>query len=309
MQRLAPRGWWQVAALERAGTGRRLLLTTVTALLLGGLGSGCASLASRAASDYATNLTRALQAQPDPELVRQGTPAFMLAMDGLLESNPDSPRLLLAATQAYSSYAQAFLTRDEDKPRAARLAGRAREYGLRLLSLQPRLATALNGTQDDLDAALRQCRKTEVPALYAAGNAWLAWILASSDSMKAVAELPKAMAVMTRVLELDPAYEHGAAHLVFGIYYAAQPHGAGQDLPRSKQHFEAALQFAADGYILPSVVYAEFYGKATLDEPFFKQTLTKALEADLEKRPELRLLNTLARERAEFLLAHSEDYF
>lgn len=272
-------------------------------------GTGCSTVTSRLTSRYTGGMLQALYAQPDPELVRQGAPAFMLAMDGLLASSPNDPQLLQAATRAYTAYCQAFLSRDEDRPRAALLYGRAHEYGQRLLCQYKTFARTKAAPQEDYEQALLAFEKRDVPALYAAGSAWLGWILANSDSMQAVAELPKALALMQRVLALDPACENGAGQLLFGIYYAAQPAGAGQDLPRSRAHFEEAIRLGGPGSLLPQVAYCEFYGKATLDETLFRDGLTRLLGQNPEERPELRLLNAVARERARQLLAHAEDYF
>ena len=60
---------------------------------------------------------------------------------------------------------------------------------------------------------------------------------------------------------------------------------------------------------MPRVLYAEHYGTATLDQSFFVNTLDDVLAANPEKHPEQRLLNELARQRAESLLAAQDDIF
>ena len=65
--------------------------------------SGCASLMSSAASGLADDLSAAVLNQDDPELVRDGAPAYMLLLDSVLESSPDDPELLTAAAKMYAS--------------------------------------------------------------------------------------------------------------------------------------------------------------------------------------------------------------
>ena len=45
-----------------------------------------------------------LQRQPDLELVCEGSPAYLLMIDSLVASDPDSRDLLRAGSQAYSGY-------------------------------------------------------------------------------------------------------------------------------------------------------------------------------------------------------------
>lgn len=281
-------------------------------LVLAVIQSGCgfARSAARSASANAVEgLVTSLSKQSDPELVRQGLPTILLLLDGLVESSPEDPQLLRSATNAYTSYCQAFLFSEEDNDRAIKLYGWARGYGLRLLRQRPFYAAALEGSSDEYDAAIQQFTVDDVPDMHAASAAWLGWIIADNQSMDALADLPRALALTQRVLELDEGYGDGSGHLVFGLYYAVQPRGAGQDLEKSKHHFERAIELAGPGNLLPRVLYAEHYGKVTLDQDFFVSTLNDVLATDPEEHPDRRLLNELARERAESLLAAQEDLF
>ncbi len=95
------------------------------ALLL--LLSGCTSTA---AQQLATNLSTALVNQDDPALVRDGTPAHLLLLEGLLEGDPENEGLLLAAARMYGAYATLFV---EDKERARSMAKKAHGYAARAL--------------------------------------------------------------------------------------------------------------------------------------------------------------------------------
>ena len=94
----------------------------------------------------------------------------------------------------------------------------------------------------------------------------------------------------------------------FGIYYAVQPRGAGQDLAKSKAHFERAFQYAGADYLLPRVMYAEFYARYAFDRDLFESTL-KEVVTHHDDTAEFRLMNEVARKRAQALLDNVDDYF
>ena len=133
-----------------------------------------------------------MQAQPDPELVRQGAPTFMLLLDGLLADDPENPELLLAAAQAYVFYAQAFASAEAAPERAVLLWGRAHDYGQRLLSLEPAYRRARTASQETFETAVGGFGRRAVPELFTAGVAWAGWIAANPNSMRTVSELPRA---------------------------------------------------------------------------------------------------------------------
>ena len=290
----------------------RFLLTGLSLVAFIAANSGC-GLTRRATIAAAGNslagLTQSIRSQPDPELVRAGLPALMLTIDGLLVENPDSSGLLRAAVGAYVTYCQAFVSGEDDSDRAYKLYGQARGYGLRLLEQRPAFADFSTKSLEECEAALARARPDDVPDLYLLGSAWLGWIIASNGAVAALAELPKALALMERVLDLDESYGGGSSHLVFGVFFAVQPQGAGQDLERSRRHFARAIELAGTGSLMPRVLYAEYYGKATLDETFFTKTLEDVLNSIPAEYPQERLLNELAQERARTLLRARKHIF
>ncbi len=100
---------------------RRAALTFAVVLT-----AGCSSIMSSATTGLADSLTSAVLDQNDPETVRQGAPAYLLLIDGLIADNPKNPELLLAGAGLYSSYAGAFV---DDPERASRLSRKGRDYG------------------------------------------------------------------------------------------------------------------------------------------------------------------------------------
>lgn len=287
----------------------RTLWRTV-AVVASMLASGCAVLRSgvtTALSSGAAELAASIQQESDLELVREGAPAYLLLLNSLANRPTASREVLLAAAEANTAYAMAFL--DVEAPsRAKELHGRALEYGLRVLRRNREFRAAEHGSAERFEAAVRSFRRKDVPALFVTGTAWLNYILAQRDSPAALAQLSSAMALMRRVLELDPNYRRGAAHLPFAIYYVVQPPGAGRNLDKAREHFEALFRIAGPNYLPAQVAFAEYYARYRLDRELFEETLKRVLNPQ-EDPPEYRLMNAISRVRAQKLLERVEEWF
>lgn len=273
--------------------------------------SGCSLSTSSMMSNYFEKIKISIFQQEDPELVRQGVPTLILLLDAALAEDPDNPQLLLTAATTYSTYAQAFIISNKDQERAAILYGRAKEYAIKLLCQRSFFAKALDGPFEEYEKATMKFKKRDVPDLYAAGNAWIGWILSKPNSMEALSELPKALNLIQRVLDLDDEYADGGAHMIFGIYYAIQPPGAGRDLEKSRKHFQRALDLSGRNNLLPKVTYAEFYATAIRDEELYDKTLADVLDTSKTKNANRKymLINSVAKERAKKLIINKGDFF
>ena len=256
----------------------------------------------------AEDVARAAAKQSDPAVVRAGTPAYLMLLDGLIEASPDNPRLLVAGCQAYSTYASLF-TAEADQARTAALYARAREYGFHALSKRADLRGALSGTLPGFSLVLQRFGKGDVPALFCTASSWAKWTAANLDNLEALAELPLLEATMERILELDESYSFGSPHLLLGTYLAAKPAILGGDMAKAKQHFDRALALA-DGKFLPAkVLYAKYYVRRIQDRELFVRTLEEVLNAPSDTVPELTLSNAMAKEQAKELLEKTDEYF
>jgi hypothetical protein len=256
----------------------------------------------------AEDVARTAAKQSDTAVVRAGTPAYLMLLDGLIEASPDSARLLLAGCQAYSTYASLFTAEKDQGPTEA-LYAKAREYGFRALSTRADLRGALFGTVSEFSVMLQRLGKGDVPALFCTASSWAKWIAANLDNLEALAELPLLEATMERILELDESYSYGSPHLLRGTYLAAKPAILGGDMAKAKEDFDRALALA-DGKFLPArVLYAKFYVRRIQDRELFVRTLEEVLSAPLDAVPELTLSNAVAKEQAKELLEKTDEYF
>src|SRR5512134_445956 len=114
----------------------------------------------------------------DPELVRDAVPFALKSMESLLESSPGHKGLLAALCKGFAQYAAAFVRQDaEEAPdpaarragmeRARRLLLRAKEYGMRGLSVGREGFPS--GLYADPSGAAARVGAEDVPLLYWTG--------------------------------------------------------------------------------------------------------------------------------------------
>ncbi|HSO24873.1 MAG TPA: TRAP transporter TatT component family protein [Chondromyces sp.] len=268
--------------------------------------TGCSSLMSSATARLADSLEGAVLEQNDPEIVRQGAPAYLLLIDGLIADDPDNVDLLLAGAALYSSYAGAFV---DDPERAARLAVKGRDYGWRALCESERRACDIwSAPYPEFERVINDMGGRKVPVLYGAGAAWATWIRSASDDWSAVADKARVDAMMRRVVALDESYEGGAAYLYLGILATLLPEAMGGNPEEGREAFERVIELSGGRHLMAKVLIAEKYARMVFDRELHDRLCREVIEADPEA-PSLTLVNVLAQAQARQLLEDSEDYF
>lgn len=279
-------------------------------LLLAATSAGCGlnkKLAAAGAAALIEDTAKAAARQSDPALLREGMPAFLMLLDGMVEGAPDDERPRLAAARAYGAFA-AVLDEERDQALKALVLARAKLHALAALELRG-FPDPLGAPFEAFERAAARAGAADLPVLFWAGSCWAGWIAARLDTVEAVAELPRVEILMRRALELDEGYYYGGPHLFMGVWYASRPPVAGGSLARAREHFEKALAFAGDDFLMARVYFAEIYGRKAFDRELFESELNRVLAAPADAVPELTLLNAAARRRAAKLLALADDYF
>jgi fructose-specific component phosphotransferase system IIB-like protein len=246
--------------------------------------------------------------QSDPTVVRAGTPAYLMLVDGLIEAYPNNSELLTAGCQAYTAYASSFVE-DTDPDRAAVLYAKAKGYGFRALSKKQDFQQAVTGKVDEFVALLKQYKKRHVPSLFWTASAWGKWISLNQDSVEALADMPMLEATIWRILALDDSFYYGSPHLLMAVYMAARPAFIGGSLTKAKEHFDQAFALGDGKFLSAKVLYARYYAIRLGDRVLFEKTLQAVIETPVDEVPELTLANTLAKEKARELLEKVDDYF
>ncbi|MGZ3512613.1 MAG: TRAP transporter TatT component family protein [Thermodesulfobacteriota bacterium] len=252
-------------------------------------------------------IAKASSRQSDLRMLREGTPAYLMLIDGMIQAVPDNDRLLLAGAQSYSSFASLFLG-DQDQEYANLLYEKGKGYALRSLEARG-FRDPLHRSFDDFKEGLKRLTKREVPYIFWTATCWANWIRLNLDSVEAVSELPRVEWMMRRALELDEGFYYGGPHLFMGIWFASRPKIAGGDLKKAEEHFLRALDLGRGKFLMAYVYYAKYYARNKMDKGLFVTTLQRVLEAPLDTSPELVLPNTVAKKEARELLNHVGEYF
>ena len=283
-----------------------LLLCVLCLFLL----TGCLpnkKLTVAATSTLLEGVAKSAFQQSDLKLVREGIPAYLMLMDGMIESVPDNDLLLINAAQTYSSFTSAFI--EETDPEYAKLLyRRARDYALRSLEIRG-FKNPAESSFDDFKEDVKGCGRKDVPYLFWAATSWGNWIKLNLDSMEALAELPRVELMMKKILELDEGFYYGGPHIFMGIWFASWPKDAGGDLKKAQKHFQRALEMGQGKFLMTYVYYANYYARQALDKDLFVSTLQKVLDSPAGIAPEVTLLNTVARKRAADLLSRKDEIF
>jgi len=255
----------------------------------------------------------------DPELVRDAVPVALKAMESLLASSPDHKGLLTALCKGFTRYAAAFVRQDAEEARdpgvrragmdrARRLLLRAREYGVRGLSIgREGFAAAMSG--DPAGAAAR-VGVEDVPLLYWTAAAWSLAVTSSSDDPSLLADLPRIEALMRRALALDEGYDDGAVHEFFVAFEGGRPEAMGGSVGRARHHMERAMTLSAGRKVSPLVTFAETVSVRTQDRKGFLDLLDRALAFDARSAaPGHRMGNLVSQRRAHWLKGRVDELF
>lgn len=265
---------------------------------------GCASLVSGITSQMADDLAGSILNSEDIDTVREGIPAYLLMIDSFLRSSPDSEDLLLAASNLNGAFSA--LVQDEDRIKL--LSAKSMRYAehAACVSKSP-LCAAREQTYAEFEQAVGSLNVKDVPLAYALGVAWVGRLQANSDDWAVIAELSRAQLLMGRLVELDETYENGGPHLYMGGMDTILPASMGGKPEEGRAHFERAIAIN-DAYLMTKVIYAQQYARLVFDQELHDRLLNEVLSADPVVE-DMTLTNRVAQERAQGLLASSQDYF
>jgi len=259
-----------------------------------------------AGSGLAGNLSMAILNQDDPELVRDGAPAYLLLLDSFVAGSPGNEAALSAAAKLYAAYGAVFV---DDPNRARKLTFRARSYGQRALCAANKSGCGIwELPYEAYVAALGDLNKKDAAALYTFAVSWIAYIQAHSDDWGALARLPQVQATMVRVQELDPQYEQSNVEHFLALLHTIRPPALGGDFEAGIAHYQRAISLSGGKDLSIKVDCARYYARALYDRELHDQLLNEVLSADPVQEG-FTLFNTLAQQDAQELLDSADDYF
>lgn len=252
----------------------------------------------------------------DPELIRDALPFGLKTFESLLEAAPEHQGLLLAASRGFAAYA--FLLQNDsdrlestDPSRSRELRSRARNlylrghaYARRALELRhPGFGDAL---RRDGHTVLIATTPEDAPFLYWAGACLGGAISVAKNDLDLISDLPLSGALVRRVLEIDEEYDSGAAHEFFIAFEASRPGGSIQG---ARAHYQRALEISGGQRASVHLSLAENVTVREQNVAEFRSLLATVVSLRPETNHQFRLINTIARRRAEWLQSRIDDLF
>ena len=283
-----------------------MTLRTVSAFVFALALAGCAGIVNRASQRMADNLTAGILDQEDIATARDGIPSWLLLVDGLIESDPQNPGMLLAGARLYGSYAGGFV---DDPVRAQRLSAHAFSYARRATCIDlPALCKEIDAPFEGFQAEVAKVGVKDVAVIYVLATAWAGRIQANTSDWNAIAEIPKVQALLDRVVVLDPGQAKGEPYMYLGVLATLRPATLGGKPEEGKADFEKALALSEGKNQMVRVLYAKHYARLVFDKDLHDRLLNEAIAAD-PHAPGLTLINVLAQQQARQLLESGKDYF
>jgi hypothetical protein len=252
------------------------------------------------------NLSLSMMNQEDPELVRTAAPAYLLMLDALVATYPEDETFLIPAAKLYGAYAGVFSNNSEQ---TKRMADRSKNYAQRALcENEEDLCEALDKKIEDIEVELSDLDEDELVIVYTYASSWASWIQANSSDWDAIAQLPKVKVLLNWVLKYDPDYDNGTAQIYMGVLESQIPPSLGGRPDLAKAHFENAIRASNGKNLMAKVLYAQQYARLMFEQELHDRLLTEVMNTDA-KAEGLTLINQLAKQQAEVLLADSAEYF
>jgi len=250
----------------------------------------------------------AMNMENDLELARAALPANISLIEGMLINDPGNEALRLYAAQAYYGYAFGFIE-DIDPIRAANLYKRGYQHAQQALLQYGINEQIINGELDNLQENINKLNKDAVPALFWASSCWAKAIDLNRDKAHDLAQLPKAVMFMQRVLELDEHYYMSGAHVFFGVYYGSKSPMLGGNFKLSEQHFSQANSANQNKLLVVNLLRAQYLERQRFDQQTFHNLLSAIIQASDTLYPEQTLINQIAKQKASLLLKKEDLWF
>jgi predicted anti-sigma-YlaC factor YlaD len=266
------------------------------------------------AGDAISSGGRAYSSDDDPEFIREAIPFGIKVSEGLLEESPEHRGLLITVAKGYTVYAyllqdQADRTEAVDLSKAKTLRGRAHKFYVRARDYALR-GLGITSHSDDVFLQVRNriplAGMEDVPFLYWAAVSWAGALSTAKDNLKLLSELPLSGMMAERILQINEVYEDGVAHEFLLSYEGGRPGGCAV---AARRHYQRALDLSKGRRASVYLALAESVVVREQNAQEFRALVKAALAIEPDRYPELRLANTIARTRAEWLLNHLPEFF
>ena len=279
------------------------------------------SACSLSIDSFASDISKAVSENNDPYTVMQGLPAYLLLLDGLIESDPDDEELLKASARLLNAYAslldaQLYLIPEQSaeqiksiKLQQQRLNNKALHRSQHAICIYSEIYCDLTNIRfDEFETRLQQYDPDDIDMIFSLAMSWSSWLQSNTDDWNAMAKLPQIKMLMEIVVKTDEKWENAGAHMYLGVLNSILPATMGGKPDAGKYHFEKAISLTNGRNMMVKVLYAEYYARLMFDQELHQKLITEVLEIP-EDTNEFSMMNTLAKQKARVLQKSSDEYF
>lgn len=289
--------------------------------------------------------SKEIESETNLEMFKNGLPANLKQMEGLLYLSPNNEKLLVSLIKGYAAYSfvvletemmDAQLKGDDDNPQVKEQLiinyTKAFRYGLRLLKKNGVSYTDLikasnntNGIVSLLDSKLGTGNDLYFEGVLFIAQSLGGLVLSQKDRMDMISQLPIVKSMFDWVCIKKPNINFGACDIFYGIYEAGRPRMLGGDPEKGKEIFLSFIKNNPNNW-LGRTAYIRFYLLPMLDEDgyndqkfylekmseLFRQSKSWKVNRDwpLEMKNEgLRLYQSVAIRRFEIIKNNEEEIF
>lgn len=285
------------------------MITLLVLLVLGcAKPAGTYQVATAPVEPVASETVGTLKSEAEAAWANRGDKAqLQLAMqkyEALYATNPTDRDVAMHLLRGWY-----FLGDGHETEKEAQLAAWAVaiEWGKKCLAINPEF-TALLAKGDETEAtAARAFQASDVPCLYWMSSSLGKWAK-SSGIGTTLKHLPTVKAYMTRVGELEPTFYYSGPDRYWGAYFSAIPSFAGQDLQKSRDHFDKSLAAYPD-YLGTHVLLAGEWAVKKQDKATFEKELNWVIQQPTDRLPEVKPEMEAEQRKATALLAREGDLF
>jgi hypothetical protein len=310
------------ASSDTRGLMRKLCHATCCLFLVCACACDTVRLAADSSAELFARAQPAIEQYFDYETAGKATPAGIMQLEGILRIVPDNERILLMTIGAYLGYGVGWIEDQleeadavDDFEQVVHLRGRLRtmytrawDLGQHALRLRAEgFDDAAAGGVDSLTTWLERnfVEPKDAEILLFAAQAWAAKIIFSLHDIDVVADFPLAKAILERSVALDPNFYFMQGKVFLALVAAQQ---FPPETQKSRKLFDEVLARTERRSLIVQVSMARYYAVAIGDYELFKSLLEEVLAAG-DVLPEARLLNLVARRRAERYLRLAHMFF
>ncbi len=250
----------------------------------------------------------ALNRETDLQLAEAAMPPNIELIEGMIINSPDNKTLRNYAAQAYYGYAYGFIE-DTNPQRAANFYQRGLKHALHNLQQEGLDQNILSGNLNALQKALNSFNQDDIATLFWASSNWAKWIDHNRDKTEAIADLPRAIMLMQRVMDLDETFFMAGPHLFFAVYNGSRSPMLGGNYALSEKHFKKAHQLNNHQLLIVDLLQAEYLDRQKLDQQAFHQRLTNIINTPSNISTDMSLMNNIAKQKARKLLKKESAWF